>query len=337
MKSTTPNSYQIHNLEKQDDPNSFALDVLKGLSNNPKSLPSKYLYDSKGSFLFEKIMELEEYYPTQCELEILTRCKQEIREIAAQSPFRLVELGVGDARKTKIIINDFLAHGIEFEYVLIDYCEEMVEQVVESLKNDFQNSSLKVKGIVAEYSSALNWLGNQAPMRNIVLFLGSSIGNFNGPQTQDFLFQLWNVLSENDCVFIGFDLKKNVKILEKAYNDPKGITRDFNLNILDRMNAELDADFNRDKFVHHCFYNPTEGRMESWLLSIIPQTVTIKSIQKSFRFDSWEGVHLENSYKYSIEYIEKLAEKLGFDVNRELIDTKGYFAEAIWNVNKTRS
>ncbi len=334
MHSNTSSRYQIINLLKNDSTDSFPLDVLNGLSQTAKMLPSKYLYDKRGSLLFEQIMELEEYYPTRCELEILTRCKQEIREIASQSIFRLVELGVGDARKTKIIVNDFLAHGIDFEYVLIDYCEEMVLQVVDSLKNDFQNSSLKVKGIVADYSAALNWLSNQEIKRNIVLFLGSSIGNFNGPQTHDFLHQLWNVLSEDDCVFIGFDLKKNMKLLEKAYNDSKGLTREFNFNILDRMNKELNANFNRNHFIHHSFYNPQQGRMESWLLSTISQKVDIRAIQKSFYFQAWEGIHLENSYKYDIIYIEKLAETIGFTVNRELLDDKGYFAEAIWNVKK---
>lgn len=332
-------TYRILNLEESGfcPSGRFDLDVLDGLTSKPKELPSKYLYDAIGSHLFENIMKLEEYYPTGCELEILTRCKRDLQQMTGKSPFRLVELGVGDAKKTRILLRHLVDEGHEFEYVPIDCCQEMVEEVVSTLQKEFRFSPLSVLGIIADYTTALQWLSKENGVRNIVLFLGSSIGNFDPKQAQQFLHQIWNALSDGDSVFIGFDLKKDIAMLERAYDDSRGITREFNLNLLDRMNRELDADFNRDQFFHHSYYNPCEGRMESWLVSKITQTVTIGRLQKSFDFQPWEGIHVENSYKYSIKDIEELADAMGFVICDELLDSKGYFVDAIWQVKKIQA
>jgi len=314
----------------------FALDVLDGLSAHTKSIPSKYLYDEKGSKLFELIMEQPEYYPTKCELEILQKRKHDIKDLALDTPFRLVELGVGDARKTKVLLQHFLDNGLKFEYVLVDLCEEMIRQVADSLAKEYKDFPLSILGIVADYYAALSWLRGRNSIRNIVLFLGSSIGNFDLQQTQHFLNAMWNALNDSDCVFIGFDLKKDIGILQKAYNDSAGVTKEFNLNLLDRMNKELGADFDRRHFVHHSFYNPREGRMESWIVSTRAQHVAINKLEKIFEFEAWEGIHMENSYKYSLNHIEKLANTLGFALDHTLIDSKGYFVDAIWQVKKMK-
>lgn len=331
-----PEICQIINLEEEGiySTQSFALDVLEGLSKSPKTIPSKYLYDEKGSWLFSQITEQQEYYPTNCELEILNKRKHDICKMAMNAPFRLVELGVGDARKTKVLLQHFLDEGLQFEYVLVDVCQEMIQQVVESLKAEYKNHPLHIVGLVADYSTALSWIKRENTLKNIILFLGSSIGNFDHEQTHEFLLEMWNALSDQDVVFIGFDLKKNISVLQHAYNDEKGVTREFNLNLLDRINRELDANFERHKFIHHGFYNPSEGRMESWIISTKPQHVTIGKLQKAFEFEAWEGIHVENSYKYSIKDIRKLAEAIGFAIDKDLIDTKGYFADAIWQVKK---
>lgn len=280
---------------------SFALDILNGLSDTPKTISSQYLYDAKGSWLYKEITDLEEYYPTGCEFDILNRHKENIWQMTQNKPFRLLELGVGDARKTKVLLDYFVKKGVEFEYVLIDCCQEIVEYAVSSLKKLFQNTSLRIIGVVAEHSAALVWASQNNSLRNIVLFLGSSIGNFDHKQTEHFLHEVWNALNDGDCVYMGFDLKKDIHILQKAYDDTAGVTREFNLNLLERINRELEADFDRDQFMHHCFYNPHYGRMESWILSKIAQSVTIGKLQKSFDFEAWEGIHVENSYKYVLQ------------------------------------
>ncbi len=329
-------SYKIINLETfgVSARSSFATDVLEGLSASEKSLPTHYLYDERGSHLFEKISTLPEYYPTACEMEILRRRKEDISRIASHSPFRLVELGVGDAKKTKVLLQEFIQHGLHFTYIPVDICQEMVEQLVMSLKQEYGGSPMDVLGLVADYSAALEWLGQENSIPTIVLFLGSSIGNFTPDQTKRFLLQMWNGLCDRDCVFIGFDLKKDIHILEKAYRDSSGVTREFNLNLLDRINRELEGDFNRDSFMHHSFYNPAHSRMESWLVSTKAQTVIIGKLQRSFQFRAWEGIHIENSYKYDFHDIQQIGQEVGFDLDEALIDSKGYFAEVIWQVKK---
>jgi uncharacterized SAM-dependent methyltransferase len=211
----------------------------------------------------------------------------------------------------------------------------MVQQTIKDLKNEFKDFPLKVIGLPVDYSSALAWIKGQNNLRNMTLFLGSSIGNFELQQTEKFLNEMWDALNDGDCVFIGFDLKKNIETLNSAYNDKTGVTREFNLNLLDRMNRELDANFDRNAFIHHSFYNPAQGRMESWIVSSTFQTVTIGKLQKSFDFEPWEGIHVENSYKFSLKEIELLAEKTGFVIDKELLDSKGYFTDAILQVKKS--
>lgn len=321
-------------LNLESSPSSFELDVLDGFSEEIKSIPSKYLYDERGSFLFEKITEQPEYYPTRSELEILHKRKEELLRLVGNEPFRLVELGVGDGEKTKVLLHYFLEKGLNFEYVLVDCCKELVQQVTARLKNEYP---IKIIGLIADYSTALAWIRQENNKRNLVLFLGSSIGNFDRKQTPHFFHEIWNVLNDKDIVFIGFDLKKDIRIIERAYKDAAGITSEFYLNLLDRLNRELDADFNKEFFVHHSFYNVAEGRVEGWLVSTQPQKVTFGKLQKSFNFQAWEGIHLENSYKYSLQEIGELAKTMGFELESQLLDSKGYFADAIWQVDKISS
>ncbi len=312
---------------------SFALDVLNGLTDNPKSIPSKYLYDEIGSLLFETITEQKEYYLTGRELEILNSRKEDILQLTEGAPFRLVELGVGDARKTKILLNHFINNDLDFHYILIDMCKDSIKNTVAALKQDY---TIPLTGIISDYSTALSWLKEQSSIKTIVLFLGASIGNFDPPQSKEFLHQLWNALDDGDIAFIGFDLKKDIPTLQKAYNDTGGVTREFNLNLLDRMNKELDANFNRDCFTHYGFYNPAKGRMESWLISTCSQSVTVGKLKRAFTFDPWEGIHLENSYKYSLTEIESFAEATGFIHCQKMLDSQRYFLDAIWQVKKLR-
>ena len=182
--------------------------------------------------------------------------------------------------------------------------------------------------------TALTWLQEAEPARNIVFFLGSSIGNFDKNEVQHFLHHVWTVLNDGDYIFIGFDLKKDIQVLQRAYADSQGITAEFNLNLLDRVNRELGGNFDRSKFHFQSFYNPSEGRVESWLISTVEQAVTINELQKVFHFEAWEGLHVENSYKYGVKDIEELARANDFIVEREFLDSKEYFAGAIWKIKK---
>jgi L-histidine N-alpha-methyltransferase len=330
-------NYDLVNIENMgiSSNQTLTLDILEGLSSQPKFIPSKYHYDEKGSLLFQQIMNLKEYYLTGCELENLKIFKNEVAKIVSDRPFRLIELGVGDGIKTKILLHHFLNLNLQFEYIPIDCCQEVVSDVITSLNKEFSDSNLKVLGITADYFHALSWLKKQTSMRNVVLFLGSNIGNFTLKEVQHFLHHIWNALKDGDYLLIGFDLKKDIATVENAYNDDLGITAEFNLNLLDRFNTELGSNFNRNKFKYHSFYNPKDGRVESWLMSTEDQTIHFPALQKDFHFDAWEGIHVENSYKYDLKNIEELARSTGFSIKHKFVDKKGYFAEVVWEVNKT--
>jgi L-histidine N-alpha-methyltransferase len=260
--------YQIlksEDIEVSDSHEAFALDVLLGLSQDPKSLPSKYFYDEQGSKLFQQITELPEYYLTRCESEILHGKKKEIAQLIDNNQFNLVELGAGDGRKTKILLQHFLAAGLDFRYVPIDICEAAVKGLIGGL--DRHLPELSIEGLVADYCDGLEWLSTMNGDRNVVLFLGSSIGNFSHDEAREFLHSLWNALEDGDYLLIGFDLKKDIQLLERAYNDSRDVTAQFNLNLLRRINRELGGDFNADQFQYHSFYNTLSGAIESYLIS----------------------------------------------------------------------
>ena len=171
----------------------------------------------------------------------------------------------------------------------------------------------------------------------MVLFLGSNLGNFHKSQARGFLRNLWNVLKNGDLVLIGFDLKKNIDMMQKAYNDPGGITSRFNLNLLHRINRELGGNFDLKKFQHYSSYHVLSGAMESYLVSLEKQSVFIKAIGQTFLFEHWEPVHTEYSYKYLESDIKELAEKTGYKIQKQLYDQKKYFVDSIWRVQKTDS
>ena len=288
----------------------FSSDVLVGLSRSPKELPSRYFYDEKGSRLFQKITELPEYYLTNCENEILNTQKNKISSLMEGQVFNLVELGAGDGRKTSILISHFLKKKLKFKYIPIDISESAMNSLINFMNKKFSN--LTTEGIVAEYFDGVKWLNQLNSNRNLVLFLGSNLGNFNRINSNVFLHNLWNSLNSGDYVIIGFDLKKKIDIMLKAYNDSKGITSEFNLNLLHRINQELGGNFDLENFRHYASYDVFTGAMESYLVSLRQQTVFIKEIGQTFSFEAWEPIHTEYSYKYLESDVEKLAADTGF-------------------------
>jgi L-histidine N-alpha-methyltransferase len=323
---------QAQDVQISESHEAFALDVLIGLSQTPKSLPSKYFYDEEGSKLFQQITELPEYYLTQCESEIFHSKKDEIARLVNGSRFNLVELGAGDGRKTKILLEHFLKAGLDFRYVPIDICEAAVKGLIGGLNK--HSPRLPIKGLVADYRDGLKWLSNTNGHRNVVLFLGSSIGNFSYSEAREFLYGLWNALEDGDHLLIGFDLKKDIQLLERAYNDSKDVTARFNLNLLHRINRELGGNFDADQFQHYSTYNALSGAMESYLISRREQVVDIEALNQSFSFEAWEPVHTEYSYKYLESDIASLAEETGFSIVAQLMDSKKYFVDSVWQVSK---
>jgi len=312
----------------------FGLDVLLGLSQSPKYLSSKYFYDTEGNRLFQQITQLPEYYLTQCELEIFQSHKQEIAEVVGGRRFNLVELGAGDGQKTKVLLEHFLRTGLDFRYVPVDICEVAVQELVEELQQC--SPQLQIEGLVAEYFDGLKWLSTMNDVCNVVLFLGSNIGNFSRTEARVFLHSLWNTLNDGDYLLIGFDLKKDIEKLASAYNDSTGVTAQFNLNLLRRVNRELGGDFDLNQFQFYSTYNVFSGAMESCLVSCERQVVHIKALNQSFVFEPWEPLHTEYSHKYLQSKIALLAEETGFKVVSQLLDSKQYFADFIWQVKKGR-
>ena len=308
----------------------FARDALLGLSARPKRLPSSYFYDDRGSRLFQRITRLEEYYLTRCEREILQTYAGEISDAVGDEPFRLVEAGAGDGQKTEILLREFVRRRVPMEYSPIDICRPALVQLLDRLRAKFTPGAFRMHALAGDYFDALRVLRTQNTMRNLVLFLGSSIGNFNHDQATQFLRRLRRTLRPGDLTLIGFDLKKELPVMQAAYDDSLGVTREFNLNLLERMNRELDADFDREAFSHRAAYNSAEGCMESFLVSRDAATVTVGALDRQFRFAAGEAMQVESSYKYDLPTIERFAAECGFRVRQHFFDRRHYFTDSLW-------
>jgi dimethylhistidine N-methyltransferase len=326
-------NYDLEDLTSEKQ--AFALDVLVGLSEMPKRLSSRYFYDDRGSELFQQIMDLPEYYLTRSEFNVLERNKKKIAELVRGEKVNLVELGAGDGRKTSILLEHFLDQKFDFTFIPIDISEGAMKQLMKNLDKQFTN--LNCDGIVAEYFNGLKWLRKLGDDKNLVLFLGSNLGNFNKSQARVFLRNLWNALNDGDFLITGFDLKKNIDLMAKAYNDSKGITREFNMNLLRRINRELGGNFNIEKFQHYANYDVFSGAMESYLVSLEEQVVYIDELNQAFEFKPYESIHTEYSYKYLESDIYSLAEATGFQIETQLYDSKKYFVDSVWQVQKIES
>ena len=312
----------------------FATAVLEGLSEKPKRLSSRFLYDDEGSRAFQEIMQLEEYYPTRCEAAILDAHAAPIVTRFRDRPLNLVDLGAGDGAKTMILLRELHSAGAEFRFVPIDISEAAMKTLAGIVAKDAPY--VEMDGIVADYATALRWLGkNSQGRRNLVLFLGSNIGNFNKAQARSFLRRLWSALNDDDHVLIGFDLKKDIELLLAAYNDSAGVTARFNKNLLARVNAELGGNFDLDKFRHYSTYDVFSGAMESYLVSLEDQRVLIEAIDSEFEFDAWEPIHTEYSYKYLESDIDSLASATGFVVEDAFCDAARWFMCSLWRVDKS--
>lgn len=310
----------------------FKIDVLAGLRKARKEINSKYFYDEKGCELFNQITRHPDYYLTNAELEILNTHKQEFSALLSNEPFNLVELGPGEGIKTQILMQQFLSDSLEFTYMPVDISVAYLNKLIYELSQEL--TEMNFSPIHSDYFNGLKSLNMKSTRRNLVLFLGSSIGNFDPIAIREFLYHLWETLNNGDYVLLGFDLRKDVDVLIRAYNDSDGITREFNLNILKRINRELGGNFNTDKFRHFPTYNVYSGAMESYLLSTETQVVSVEALQQSFSFQAIEPIHVECSYKYLASQIEELARSTGFTYLQNFTDSRQYFLDVLWQVKK---
>ncbi|MGZ3929438.1 MAG: L-histidine N(alpha)-methyltransferase, partial [Mucilaginibacter sp.] len=237
----------------------FYDDVVGGLRSSPKQLSSKYFYDAVGDKLFQELMACDEYYPTKCELEIFSEKTAEICEaiIGNGDAFDLIELGAGDATKSSFLLKYLLEQKADFTYLPIDISENVISYLNITLPVTLPG--ININGLNGEYFDMLKQAATISDKRKVVLFLGSNIGNMPVPEATDFCRELRKHMSHGDMVLIGMDLKKNPKTVLAAYNDKGGITRRFNLNLLERINRELNADFDISKFDHYPTYDPETG------------------------------------------------------------------------------
>lgn len=310
--------------------NTFAEDVEKGLSANPKFLSSKYFYDDEGSRLFQEIMKLPEYYLTRSEYEIFSKRTEEIFDAfeAGKIEFDLIELGAGDGSKTFLLIDYFLKRNADFRYVPIDISAEALNSLTQQFKKQFPALNLQTEQ--GDYFKTLETFSQKSDKKKISLFLGSNIGNFSEQQALEFFKELRDVMNERDFLFIGFDLHKNPKTILNAYDDSQGVTVKFNLNLLKRINRELGADFNIEEFSHYASYHPLERAARSFLISQKDQTVNIKSLGKTFEFKKWEPIYMEVSQKYGEKMIEALAAESGFSVAENFYDENKFYLNSLW-------
>ncbi|MBI6119451.1 L-histidine N(alpha)-methyltransferase [Salegentibacter maritimus] len=316
---TTPTTFQ----------SAFEEDVYKGLTSFPKYLLSKYIYDKKGDKLFQQIMEMPEYYLTNCELNILEHHKAAIAEIFnKEGGFDLIELGAGDGKKTKILLQHLVAKKYDFNYLPIDISQHVLEELRDSLRNEIPEVKVKIQQ--GTYFKTLENLADYNNRRKVILVLGSNIGNLLHENAINFLRNIQKAMNFEDRLFMGFDQKKDPQKILDAYNDKTGITEAFNKNLLARINRELDANFNLDNFKHWETYNPETGTAKSYLVSRVKQKVAIKKLELEVCFDAWESIHTEISQKYDDAVVAWLAKEAGLEIQSSFQDQDNWFKNYIF-------
>ena len=302
-----------------------ASSVYEGLMSRPKWLPPWLFYDSAGSRLFEQITQIPEYYVTRTERSILLRHAHEIvKRAAADRALRLVELGAGSAEKTRLLLT---AAADRQETVFYEPVDVSASALVEAqIRIEEEIPGVLVCPRVQDYTHDLELDSTLPSERRLVLYIGSSIGNFEPGESLLLLERIRAAVDPGDCMLLGVDLVKDEAVLHAAYDDAAGVTAAFNRNVLARLNRELDADFHPEKFAHRAVWNATESRMEMHLVSETKQTVWLAGIDLRITFEPGESIHTENSYKYRSGDAEALLTKAGFAPEATWTDERGWFA-----------
>ncbi len=306
----------------------FLHEVDEGLSNSPKKLSSKYFYDQKGDKLFQQIMNLPEYYLTRAELEIFQQQSGAIIERMNLTPeIHLYELGAGDGTKSIILLQALLNKQFRVHYHPID----ISLNVLNLLKSNVEKANLSIgfEPIHNNYFDALKLIDEKITESKLFVFMGSNLGNLPHPLAIDFLKKIRSKMKSNDFLLMGLDKMKNPAKVLAAYNDNQGVTRDFNLNILQRINNDLGGNFLLENFLHFPVYNPETGTTKSFLVSTIEQNVFVEKLSKTFSFAQWETIHTEISQKYNHSIISWLCESAGLELLEVFTDANEYFLECL--------
>lgn len=306
----------------------FAEDVRQGLTSSPKFLPSQYLYDAQGDHLFQQIMHMDTYYPMNCELEILQTYREDLLALFREGDraFNLIEFGAGDGYKTRVLLEYFQQQKAQFTYKPIDISGNVLQILEDDLKSRLPG--LDLTPLVGEYFEVLDSVA-QSEDRNVILFMGGNIGNFSHEKAIDFLSAIQARMKPEDLLFVGFDQMKDPRVILSAYDDPEGITREFNLNLLDRMNRELGAHFQRAHFQHFPHYDPLTGACRSYLISRKAQEIPIDALHLTVSFEAWEPMYMEVSQKYTPAGIRSMATRAGLEDRRHFTDGRSYYINAL--------
>lgn len=296
-------------------------DVIQGLTQIPKSLPARYFYDDRGSDLFEQICALPEYYLTRTETAILRHCAIEIARITG--PCELVELGSGSSTKTRILLDAYNKLGYPLRYLPIDVSAGILESSARQLLLEYD--SLKVHALVSTYERALEQLIPTHLPSRIVCFIGSTLGNLTSSECDVFFSQIVNALHLGEYFLLGVDLQKSKQVLEAAYNDQKGVTAAFNLNMLQHLNWRFDSDFDLSMFEHWAFYNETQHQIEMHLRSLRSQTVQLRALDLTIKFAAGETIHTEISRKFSLNTLQQELQTRGLVPIKTWTDPNHWF------------
>ena len=300
----------------------YALDVEQGLSGYPKSLPSKLFYDQRGSELFEDITRLPEYYLTRTELEILRERSREIAS-AAGPGVSVIELGAGTAAKTTTLLRAMAATQLRVSYFPVDISRTALIEARQRIEDECPQAS--VRPVVADFSEGFRFLRDM-PGPRLVLYLGSSIGNFDPDAAVAMLQGVREEMTDGDSLLLGTDLAKDTSVLLPAYNDARGVTAEFNRNLLYRLNRELGGNFDPECYTHVARWNPQHSRVEMHLQSMTPQMVCLRLLSLNVPFAAGERIHTENSYKYTLPMVRKMLSRGGFTLSRTWMDRRRWFA-----------
>lgn len=316
----TEKGVEIYDYIQEIGTDQAKMEILNGLYADQKFISPKYFYDKKGSLLFEEITRLKEYYPTRTEKSILSSIIDKMD--FDLTDIDIVELGSGDASKISLIFNQIPKSVLStINYVPVDISKDAIEKSADIINQRFKLKS--IAGIITDFHQQLSMLptGN----RRLFCFLGSTIGNFNKDELIRFSRQLGSVMQSGDLLLLGTDLVKDISILEAAYNDEKGITEQFNKNILSVVNSLIGSDFNEEEFVHHAFYNSREKRIEMHLKAKSNQNVSLSGLSPKIYIAKGETIHTENSYKFTEEDISFICELSGLKVNRMFTDPDNWY------------
>jgi dimethylhistidine N-methyltransferase len=299
----------------------FLYDIIHGLSQSPKTLPCKYFYDERGSQLFEQICTTDEYYITRTELALLKQIMPELAELMGAG-CDILEFGSGAGIKIQTLLRGLTEPR---SYIPVDISEEILQSSAKKLEIVFPK--IEVHPIVGDYTKEIvlpELFGQETPHKKMVFFPGSTISNFDESSAFTFLTKIHSLLNSGDVLFIGVDLVKPIEILHAAYNDEQGVTAEFNMNLLHRINQSFADSIDLNKFAHHAFFNEERSRIEMHLVSTEKQKIEIAG--NHFSFEEGEGIHTENSYKYSVESFQNLAQKCGFQSKKAWVDEDQLFS-----------